>query len=104
VHRNPALDERTFREFWYGHQSPMSEELQPRLRYVRNTVVHPVTAGAPPLDGIVVESWESEEIVSDIEAFHNGDLENLSVMLDSVDTVFEMSKLRSIAMSEYLFF
>ena len=104
VHRNPALDERTFREFWYGHQSPMSEELQPRLRYVRNTVVHPVTPGAPPLDGIVVESWESEAIVSDIEAFHNGDLENLSVMLDSVDTVFEMSKLRSIAMSEYLFF
>ena len=104
VHRNPALDERTFREFWYGHQSPMSEQLQPRLRYVRNTVVHTVTAGAPPLDGIVVESWESEAIVSDIQAFHNGDLENLSVMLDSVDTVFEMAKLRSIAMSEYLFF
>jgi hypothetical protein len=102
VHRNPALDERTFREFWYGHQSPMSERLQPRLRYVRNTVAHPVTAGAPPVDGIVVESWESEELVSDIEAFHLGDLENLTVMLDSVGTVFDMSRLRSIAMSEYL--
>jgi hypothetical protein len=103
VHRNPLLDPRTFREFWYGHQSPMSERLQPRLRYVRNTVAHPVTAGAPPLDGIVVESWESEELVSDIEAFHLGDLENLTVMLDSVGTVFDMSRLRSIAMSEYLF-
>jgi hypothetical protein len=102
VHRNPALDERTFREFWYGHQSPMSERLQPRLRYVRNTVAHPVTAGAPPVDGIVVESWASEELVSDIEAFHLGDLENLTVMLDSVGTVFDMSRLRSIAMSEYL--
>jgi hypothetical protein len=103
VHRNPALDPRTFREFWYGHQSPMSERLQPRLRYVRNSVVHPVTPGAPPVDGIVVESWESEELVSDIEAFHLGDLENLTVMLDSVGTVFDMSRLRSIAMSEYLF-
>lgn len=103
VHRNPLLDPRTFREFWYGHQSPMSERLQPRLRYVRNTVVHPVTPGAPPVDGIVVESWESEELVSDIEAFHLGDLENLTVMLDSVGTVFDMSRLRSIAMSEYLF-
>ena len=103
VHRNPQLDERTFREFWYGHQSPMSERLQPRLRYVRNTVVHPVTAGAPPLDGIVVESWESEELVADIEAFHLGDLENLTVMLDSVGTAFDMTRLRSIAMSEYLF-
>jgi hypothetical protein len=103
VHRNPLLDPRTFREFWYGHQSPMSERLQPRLRYVRNTVAHPVTPGAPPVDGIVVESWESEELVSDIEAFHLGDLENLTVMLDSVGTVFDMSRLRSIAMSEYLF-
>lgn len=103
VHRNPLLDPRTFRELWYGHQSPMSERLQPRLRYVRNTVVHPVTAGAAPLDGIVVESWESEEVVADIEAFHNGDLENLTVMLDSVQTVFDMPRLRSIAMSEYLF-
>ena len=102
VHRNPLLDPRTFRELWYGHQSPMSERLQPRLRYVRNTVVHPVTPGAPPVDGIVVESWESEEVVSDIEAFHLGDLENLTVMLDSVTTAFDMSRLRSIAMSEYL--
>ncbi len=103
VHRNPALDPRTFRDFWYGYQSPMSERLQPRLRYVRNTVAHPVTAGAPPIDGIVVEAWASEELVSDIEAFHLGDLENLTVMLDSVGTVFDMSRLRSIAMSEYLF-
>jgi hypothetical protein len=103
VHRNPLLDPRTFRELWYGHQSPMSERLQPRLRYVRNTVVHPLTPGAPPVDGIVVESWESEEVVADIEAFHLGDLENLTVMLDSVSTVFDMSRLRSIAMSEYLY-
>jgi len=103
VHRNPLLDPRTFREFWHGHQSPMSEAVQPRLRYVRNTVAHTVTPGAPPLDGIVVESWESEELVSDIEAFHLGDLENLTVMLDSVGTVFDMSRLRSIAMSEYLY-
>jgi len=103
VHRNPLLDPRTFREFWYGHQSPMSEAVQPRLRYVRNTVAHSVTPGAPPLDGMVVESWESEELVSDIEAFHLGDLENLTVMLDSVGTVFDMSRLRSIAMSEYLY-
>jgi len=102
VHRNPALDPRSFREFWYGHQSPMSEAVQPRLRYVRNTVVHPVTAGAPPVDGIVVESWPSEEVVADITAFHNGDLENLTVMLDSVAQAFDMARLRSVAMAEYL--
>jgi len=40
--------------------------------------------------------------VSDIEAFHLGDLGNLTVMLDSVATAFDMERLRSIAMSEYL--
>ncbi len=102
VHRNPRLDPRTFRELWYLHQSPMSERVQPRLRYVRNSVVHAVTPGAEPVDGIVVESWPSEDVVSDIEAFHLGDLGNLTVMLDSVATAFDMERLRSIAMSEYL--
>ncbi len=102
VHRNPALDERTFRDLWYLHQSPMSESTQPRLRYVRQRVVHPVTPGAEPLDGIVVESWPSEEVVDDVVAFHLGDAGNLAVMLDSVQVAFDLPRLRSIAMSEYL--
>ena len=102
VHRNPSLDDRTFRELWYGHQSPMSEAVQPRLRYVRQRVVHAVTPGAEPLDGIVVESWPSEEVVDDVVAFHLGDPGNLNVMLDSVQTTFDLARLRSIAVSEYL--
>jgi hypothetical protein len=102
VHRNPRLDQRTFRELWYLHQSPMSEAVQPRLRYVRNSVAHPVTPGAEPLDGVVVETWPSEEIVDDVVAFHLGDVHNLSVMLDSVEAAFDLPRLRSIAMSEYL--
>ncbi len=102
LERNPALDPRTFRELWYGHQSPMSEEVQPRWRYVRNTVVHPVTPGAPPYDGIVHESWPSAELVADPIAFHDGDPENLRVMLDSVTQLFDLARLRSFALSEYL--
>jgi hypothetical protein len=102
VHRNPAFDERTFREFWHGHQSPMSEAVQPRWRYVRNTVVHPVTPGAPPVDGIVHESWPSIELVEDSVAFHNDDPENITVMLDSVMQLFDIARLRSFALSEYL--
>ena len=109
VHRNPRLDERRFREFWYGHQSPMSEKVQPRWRYVRNTVVHAVTDGAPLMDGIVVECWPSEDVVADPIVFHGGHddprvgEENLRVMLDSVDQLFVLDRLRSVAMSEYLF-
>lgn len=105
VRRNPAFDVRSFREFWYGHQSPMSGEVQPRLHYTRNTVVHPVTPGAPPYDGIVVECWPSVEVVTDPIAFHGGPEvgeENLRVMLDSVTQLFDLASLRSLAMSEYL--
>lgn len=104
VRRHPDLDEQSFRELWYGRQSPMSEAVQPRLRYVRNSVVRSLTPGAPALDGIVMESWPSEEVVDDIVAFHNGDLENLTVMMDSVGRCFDMDSLRSVAMAEYLYF
>jgi hypothetical protein len=106
LRRNPTLDPRTFRELWYGHQGPMSRDVQPRRRYVRNTVTHPVTAGALPYDGIVHESWESVDVVADPIAFHGGPEigpENLRVMLDSVTQCFDLPTLRSVAMSEYLF-
>lgn len=105
VRRNATFDQRSFREFWYGHQSPMSGEVQPRLHYTRNTVVHPVTPGAPPYDGIVMECWPSAELVDDPIAFHGGPEvgeENLTVMLDSVTQLFDLGSLRSVAMSEYL--
>jgi hypothetical protein len=106
LRRNPTFDPRSFREFWYGHQSPMSGQIQPRERYVRNTVIHPVTAGAPPYDGIVHESWPSTDVVADPIEFHGGQEvgpENLRVMLDSVTQVFDLGTLRSVALSEYLF-
>src|SRR5690349_12550773 len=71
LRKNPALDDRTFREFWYGHQSPMASEVQPQLRYVRNLVVHPVTPGALPYDGLVQESFPTEA-VGDPIAQHGG--------------------------------
>lgn len=105
VRRNPVLDARTFRELWYGHQSVMSGEVQPRLHYTRNTVVHGITPGAPPYDGIVIECWPDADVVADPIAFHGGPEvgeENLVVMLDSVTQLFDMGPLRSVAMSEYL--
>jgi hypothetical protein len=61
-----------------------------------------VTVGAPPIDGIVHESWPSIEVVEDTIAFHEGDAENIAVMLDSVMQCFDIARLRSFAFSEYL--
>ena len=53
----------------FGHQSPMSEDMQPRARYVRNAVVRPMTPGAPRYRAIVEESWPSVEHVTNLHTF-----------------------------------
>jgi hypothetical protein len=108
VHRPAGLDYATWIERWHGTQSPLSGQLQPRCRYVRNEVVRPVTADAPPVDGIVEEAWPSAAHVADPMLFFNaeGDRDllarNISAMLESVTSCLDLGRLRNSTMSEYL--
>lgn len=43
----PGTDFEEWLAFWHGHQSPMSEAVQPRCRYVRNLVVRPLARACP---------------------------------------------------------
>lgn len=43
IHRPGGVDYAEWIRRWHGTQSPLSAELQPRTRYVRNEVVRPVT-------------------------------------------------------------
>jgi len=93
---------------WYGTQTPMSTEIQPRIRYVRNAVARPLTPGAPAYQGIVEEAWPSAETVNDPMRFYlaDGDEEllakNLNTMLESVGAFLDFDRIRLAAMSEYL--
>jgi hypothetical protein len=93
---------------WHGVQSPVSEEIQPRMRYVRNEVIRPVTADAPPFEGIVEECWPSGRHVTDPMLFYlaEGSEERMRLhvkrMLESVRAFLDLDRLRSYAMSEYL--
>ncbi len=108
VFDKPAgMDDETFYGHWYGHQSPMSEEMQPRSRYVRNAVVRAVTPGAPRYRAIVEESWPSVEHVTDLKTFFgatsNEDLgENIRVMLDSTKLLYDPATMRNYPLSEYI--
>jgi hypothetical protein len=102
------LDDQAWYEHWYGTQTPMSTEVQPRTRYVRNAVARPVTPGAPPYRGIVEEAWPSAEHVNDPMLFYCADGDeavmsaNLATMLDSVTAMMDLDQIRLAAMSEYL--
>jgi len=105
--RRAGLDYHEWITRWHGTQSPVSGELQPRTRYVRNEVVRSLTNGAPEVGGIVEEGWPSTAHVADPLLFFNAttpdELDaNVSRMIASVDACLDMARLRSSTMSEYL--
>jgi hypothetical protein len=108
VFDKPAgMDDETFYGHWYGHQSPMSEDMQPRTRYVRNAVVRAVTPGAPRYRAIVEESWPSVDHVTNLQTFFgassNDELgENIRVMLDSTKLLYDPATMRNYPLSEYI--
>ena len=107
IHRPEGLGYREWITRWHGTQSPVSGELQPRTRYVRNEVVRSLTGGAPEVGGIVEEGWPSAAHVSDPMLFFNASTPdelnaNVARMIASVDACLDMARLRSSTMSEYL--
>jgi hypothetical protein len=107
IHRPEGLGYHEWITRWHGTQSPVSGELQPRTRYVRNEVVRSLTDGAPEIGGIVEEGWPSTEHVADPMLFFNATTPeelnaNIGRMITSVDACLDMARLRSSTMSEYL--
>ncbi len=107
IHRPEGLGYREWITRWHGTQSPVSAELQPRTRYVRNEVVRSLTEDAPEVDGIVEEGWPSTGHVADPMLFFNATSAeqlnaNVGRMLTSVEACLDLARLRSATMSEYL--
>jgi len=104
----PDTDFEEWLAFWHGHQSPMSEAIQPRCRYVRNLVVRGLEPGLPAWRGIVEEAWPSAEHVVDPMLFYcaNGDTEvmnaNIATMIDHVTKLMDLTTMRSQTMSEWI--
>jgi hypothetical protein len=103
-----GVDDETFYGHWYGHQSPMSEWMQPRARYVRNAVVRALTPGAPRYRAIVEEAWFHKEDLTDLQRFFgvkdgDDDLgERIRIMLDSTKRLADPGTLRNYTLSEYI--
>lgn len=106
--KKQGMDTEAFWQFWHGHQSPMSEAIQPRCRYVRNLVVRPITDDAPDVQGIVAEAWPSKAHVEDPMLFfeahgdHDVLVANITTMLEHGQAFMDMERLRSVTMSEWL--
>jgi hypothetical protein len=107
IHQPAGLDYDEWIRRWHGTQSPVSAELQPRTRYVRNEVIRALTAEAPEVDGIVEEGWPSAAHVADPMLFFNADgdalrcNQNIERMMASVEGCLDLTRLRSTTMTEH---
>jgi hypothetical protein len=104
----PGRDFEEWIRYWHSTVSTVSDQVQPRCRYVRNAVFRPITEGAHPYRAIVEEAWPSAEHVTDPMLFYcaEGDparLEaNITAMIDTINAFTDLSTLRSYTMSEWI--
>jgi hypothetical protein len=92
---------------WHDRQSPVSEEMQPRARYIRNVVLKPITTDALPFEGIVEEAWPSARHITNPFLFYGaGNIftlaRNMYRMFMSVSSFLNFTKIRTSTMSEYI--
>lgn len=93
---------------WHGRQSPVSEAMQPRTRYIRNVVIKAVTPDAPPYEGIVEEAWASAKNITNPFIFYGAGKNplklvwNMLVMLRSVTGFLDLNRIRTTNTSEYI--
>ena len=93
-------------EHWHGRHKRVALETQCTYAYVRNVVVRPLTAGAPPWAGIVEEGFPAEAVTNPMlwyraEGSRQTLEKNLGRMIESVQAFLDIDKVESHPMSEY---
>jgi hypothetical protein len=108
LQQHPDLSYEEWVTRWHTRISPITAEIQPRSRYVRNAVYRAITDGAPPYRGIVEEAWPSLEHVTDPMLFYcaDGDPERMNAhvtqMIEEITAFIDLDTMRSVTMSEWI--
>ncbi|MBW1885526.1 MAG: EthD domain-containing protein, partial [Deltaproteobacteria bacterium] len=96
-----AIDDETFFARWHGSHGPLSLELHPLTRYVRNAVARALTPAAPPIRAIVSESVASAAVAADVEQFYGG-RENRERIVKDLFSFAELESMSAVVMREYI--
>ncbi len=105
--KKAGLTKEEFQKKWFETQSPMSEIMQPRAKYVRNFVDIALTSNAPRYSASVIEVWPSKKHVDNPFLFFNADnpwqlVVNIFVMMTSVLRIMDLSKITGSSVGEYI--
>jgi hypothetical protein len=107
LERPRAHEPEAWHAHWFGTQSPVSEAMQPRARYVRNVVNERLSERAPRYAGIVEEAWPSARHVTDPYLFYGANdldelVRNMGAMLKSVTGFLALPRIQTVMLSEYV--
>ena len=94
------LTDEQFFAHWHGSHTPLSFEIHPLWRYIRNAVARPLTAGARPYRGIVEERFREIEDALDMQRLFRGSVANMKRGMKDVDQFLDRDKIDSTLMSE----
>jgi len=101
----PKPDRLTDEQFfghWHGSHTPLSFEIHPLWRYIRNAVARPLTSEARPYRGIVEERFREVEDALDMERLFRGKAANMKRGMKDVDQFLDRDKIDSALMNEYI--
>ena len=96
-----SIDDETFYARWHGSHGPLSLELHPLTRYVRNAVARVLTPGAPPFRAIVSESVACAADAADVEVFYGG-RENRKRIVADLLSFAEIESMSTVVMREFI--
>ena len=108
IQKKRGMDFEDWITFWHAKQSPMSERVQPRARYVRNALFRSITPDAPPYKAVVEEAWPTVDDLTDPMRFYNGNGDaatmnaNLTEMLEHVGAFIDFDTFRNLTLSEWI--
>lgn len=96
-----SIDDETFYARWHGSHGPLSLELHPLTRYVRNAVARVLTPGAPAFRAIVSESVACAADAADVEVFYGGH-ENRKRIVADLLSFAEIESMSTVVMREFI--
>ena len=104
LHKKPGVAKDEYIQRWHGGHTPLSLEVHPLWYYQRNVIREPVTEGAAPSDGIVLEACRTRADLLNPASFFGGALRmvpNILRISKDISGFLDMKKTETFYATEY---
>ena len=104
LHKKPGITRDQYLDRWHNGHTPLSLEVHPLWYYQRNVVLEPITEGAEPSDGIVLEACPTRSDLLNPARFFGGPLKMVPNMLrvaQDIKGFLDMKKIENYYATEY---